>query len=154
MNYDEEEHQENYWSNLSLSEFWSKYDVVYQKQPSRTGNIIELTDGSFIRKRMKPAVIRYYLSYGNDEDLARGLLILFLAFRNEKEEIHSQDVKKLLSENHDLIEAKRMKFEKYKLMTELISKIEANNDKDKNEDEDAIVDDEKTDEEFETTTEK
>ena len=29
------------------------------------------------------AVLRYYLSYDNDEDLARGLLILFMPFRDE-----------------------------------------------------------------------
>ena len=59
-------------------------------------------------------VLRYYLSYDNDEDLARGLLILFFPFRNEYEEIHLDDVKQLLRENLQSIEEKRVLFEKYK----------------------------------------
>ena len=71
------------------------------------------------------AVLRYYLSYNNDEDLARGLLILFKPFRNEKEEIHQNDVKELLKNNNDLIQEKRKMFEKYKVMTDLISSIQS-----------------------------
>ena len=69
--------------------------------------------------------MRYYLNYDNDEDLARGLLILFKPFRNEKDEIHSQDVKQLLDENREPIERKRSVFEKYKLMTDLVSNIQS-----------------------------
>ena len=126
VNYDEEEIVTDYWKNITLAEFWCKYDVVYQKQPQLTGSIIKLKDGSFIRRRIENAVLRYYLNYGNDEDLARGLLVLFKPFRKEIEEIHSQDVQLLLNENREFIEMKRQKFEKYKLMTELISNIQSN----------------------------
>ena len=95
VDYDEEEQQESYWQNLSLSEFWSKYDILYQKQPKMTGNIISLKNGSFIRRRNENAILRYYLSYDNDEDLARGLLILFKPFKKELDEIHSKDEKAL-----------------------------------------------------------
>ena len=125
VTYDENEVDECYWANLTLAEFWSKYDIIYQKNPSLTSNIIALKNGSYIRRRSKPAVLRYYLNYGNDEDLARGLLILFHPFRNELEEIHAHDVKQLLDENRDDIERKRHGFEKYKLMSELISNIQA-----------------------------
>ena len=60
--------------------------------------------------RKKMAVLRYYLNYNNDEDLARGLLILFKPFRNEMDEIHRQNVKELLSEFNDLITEKRTIF--------------------------------------------
>jgi hypothetical protein len=57
--------------------------------------------------------------------LVRGLLILFKPFRNEKDEIHSQDVKQLLFENRESIERKRSIFEKYNLMTDLVSNIQS-----------------------------
>ena len=68
-------------------------------------------------------MLRYYLNYANDEDLARGLLILFMPFRNELEEIHQHDVEDLLFKNRDLIEEKREIFEKYKLMSDVVRKI-------------------------------
>ena len=81
-----------------------------------------------------PAVLRYYLNYTNDEDLARGLLILFFPFRNEMEEIHTQDVKKLLSDNNLIIQEKRKRFEKYKVMTDLITSIQSQSKEAENED--------------------
>ena len=70
------------------------------------------------------AVIRYYLNYSNDEDLARRLLILFLPFRNEMKEIDSRDVKQVLYEFKDLINTKRKIFEKHKVNSELIATIQ------------------------------
>ena len=70
------------------------------------------------------AVLRYYLNYENDEDFARGLLILFMPFRNEMDDIHRKDVKQMLAENKKQIEEERENFEKYKLMTDLISTIQ------------------------------
>ena len=71
------------------------------------------------------AVLRYYLNYENDEDLARGLLILFMPFRDEMVEIHSKDVKKVLFDSRNMVERNRSKFEKYKTMTDLISTIQS-----------------------------
>ena len=71
------------------------------------------------------AVLRYYLNYENDEDLARGLLILFMPFRDEMVEIHSKDVKKVLFDSRNLVERNRSIFENYKTMTDLISTIPA-----------------------------
>ena len=70
------------------------------------------------------AILRYYLNYTNDEDLARGLLILFMPFRDELKDIHAKDVKQLLDEKEGLIQRKKNIFEKYKLMSELISTIQ------------------------------
>ena len=52
------------------------------------------------------AVLRYYLNYTNDEDLARGLLIFFFPFRDELKDIHSQDVKQNLVEFGELMKGK------------------------------------------------
>ena len=113
--------------------------------------MIKLQNGKgFVRRRIKsPAILRYYLNYSNDEDLARGLLILFKPFRNEMKEIHQKDVKKLLKENNELIEEKRSKFESYKVLSDLIlnmqTNIETNEDEDVDENEETIEETETTD---------
>ena len=128
IHYDEEELQKDYWINLCLAEFWSKYEIVYGKHPSHMKNgktkIIPLKNGKgYIRRRSKMAILRYYLNYTNDEDLARGLLVLFMPFRDELKDIHAKDVKQLLDDNEGSILRKKNIFEKYKLMNELISTI-------------------------------
>ena len=146
--YDEEEKKKDYWKKLTLSEFWSRYEIVYDKNAKKNKKkqktrIITLQNGSFIRRRLEDAVLRYYLNYDNDEDLARGLLILFHPFRNEMQDIHRHDVKQLLFENREQIESKRKLFEKYKVMTELIRNIQTDieNDDNKNEEDDSNCDD-------------
>ena len=71
------------------------------------------------------AVLRFYSNYSNDEDLARGLLVLDLPFRNEVTEIHQKDVKLLLQESRTIVEEKRAIFEKYKNMSDLIASIQS-----------------------------
>ena len=74
----------------------------------KTTRIQTLNNGKgYIRKRNEMAVLRYYLSYENDEDLARGLCILFLPYRDEMAEIHRHDVKQLLSKHNILIQDKK-----------------------------------------------
>ena len=153
INYKEEELQDNYWENICLAEFWSKYEVVYGKvkksDKNRKTNIIPLVDKKgFIRRRSEMAVLRYYLNYSNDEDLARGLLILFLPFRHEMTDIHEKDVKIVLEESRDLVEGKRLIFEKYKNMTDLISSIKSDDAKN----EEIINDEEDEADEIETTS--
>ena len=109
-----------------MEQFNTSGVLDYQKKPKKTGRINALKNGSFIRRRLENAVLRYYLNNGNNEDLARGLLILFKPFRNEVIEIHRHDVQLLLAENREIIEMKREKFERYKMMTELISNIKGN----------------------------
>ena len=129
---------ENYWNSLTLAEFWSKYEIVYckswvPKEGKKTTLISLQNDKGFIRRRREPAILRYYLNFGNDEDLARGLLILFKDFRNEMDEIHRCDVKALLAEHSETIAEKRAKFEKYQTMLDLISSIQSKIEKDENE---------------------
>ena len=130
IEYLEEELQDNYWEKMCLAEFWAKYEVVYGHKTGQSNKqktkLIPLKDKiGFIRRRSDIAVLRYYLNYSNDEDLARGLLILFFPFRDEMHDIHQQDVKELLKESRDFIEEKTNCFEKYKMMVELISSIQS-----------------------------
>ena len=141
--------EKGYWENLTLAEFWSNYDIVYGKAGQKGSHLIKLKNGKgYVRKRIKsPAILRYYLNYSNDEDLARGLLILFLPFRDEMNDIHRKDVKKLLHEKGGMIEEKRRKFEKYQVMADLISSIQTDIKKseDDDEEEDTFEDQETTD---------
>ena len=130
VEYEPEECVEDYWCNLSSAEFWSNYEVVYNKnarkniKPGKKTKVQYLKNGKgFIRKRSEMAILKYYLNYSNDEDLARGLLILFMPFRNEMDEIHRQDVKQLLEDSNLVITEKRRIFEKYKVMSDLIAEI-------------------------------
>ena len=145
------EKDENYWKNLSLAEFLADYEIVYDpssKFKNKDTKIQTLQNGKgCIRLRNERAVLRYYLSYDNDEDLARGLLILFLPFRDEMVDIHREDVRELLSENIDIINEKREQFEKYKTMTDLINSIQKEDDQQNNE----LDDDEDEDQDGETT---
>ena len=152
--YDPKELVQDYWEDLSLTEFWSNYEIVYDKGAKTKCNkktkIISLKNKKgFIRRRSEMAILRYYLNYNNDDDLARGLLILFKPFRNEMKEIHQMDVKQLLDESIDLIQRKRKMFEKYKVMTDLIVDIQA--DINKNEKEINSEGEEEASEEIETT---
>ena len=66
MSYEEIEKEVDYWKKKSLAEFWSDYDIVYDKFVKKVGKetkIQTLKNGiGFIRKRKEPAVLRYFLS--------------------------------------------------------------------------------------------
>ena len=143
IEYDKEELAEDYWEKLFLAKFWARYEIIYGKLPKlkKNGkrNVIPLKNNKgYIRRRSEIAILKYYLNYTNDEDLARGLLTLFLPFRDELKDIHTRDVKQVLAENKDSIERNRSEFEKYKLMTDLISTIqsEAGTEEDANDEDD------------------
>ena len=60
VNYDKEELVEDYWTTLSLTEFWSKYEIVYDKnarknlKPGKKTKVQFLKNNKgFIRKRTK-----------------------------------------------------------------------------------------------------
>ena len=88
IKYDELKLKKDYWKDLSLAEFWINYEIAYGQKPPNKGkiksNLIPLkNDKGYIRRRSKMAVLRYYLPHDNDEDLARGLLILSFPFLNQ-----------------------------------------------------------------------
>ena len=157
VEYDQDELVNDYWEKLSLAEFWSSYEIIYDKSAkkrckknSKTKIQVLLNNKGYIRKRSQMAILRYYLNHNNDEDLARGLLILFMPFRNEHQEIHQKDVKELLHQNRENIEEKRSLFEKYKVLTDLISEIQPD---EINEEENSDNEDEKeTFEDMESTS--
>ena len=112
------------WDIMCLADFASHYNIAYK---SSSKNAIELLDGkSFIIKRGRPCVIRYFLKYDNEEEYYRALCILFLPFRDEKK-IHKMDMKTLYLDNKELIEKNRSNYEKHKTIIDLIENSEREN---------------------------
>ena len=148
--YHEDELKPEYWINLSLAEFWSRYDVVYSKSKNldKERYTIKLENGKgFIRRRKRLAVLRYFLNYENTEDFCRGLLILFLPFRDELTELHQCNVKLMVlnSQNWQIIERNRNMFEAHKVMTDIIKDIQRLHEEDQieigdNDDEEEDID--------------
>ena len=151
-NFDETEMQEGFWKKLTFSEFMSHYDVVYSKQ--RPPNCHKLRNKNvFIRKRTKPAILRYYLRYDDIEECCRGMLILFYPYRNEMVEVHEKDVKELVKNNEKTIMAIKAKFEAHKVMTDLINDVQKLYDEQRSHDEaEDDITDENHDENFTETT--
>ena len=149
VRYEDDEMEEGYWENLTLAEFWSFYDIVYgENKPDNQGNLkyIPLDNKKgFIKRRSENCVLRYYLNYNNDEDLARGLLVLFHPFKNEMKEIHDQNVIEIYENNRRDIEEKRSLFEKHKVMTDMIYSMQKEKEKsDVENDQDDFVETETT----------
>ena len=125
--YDPVEREKDFWKIITLSEFWSWYEIIYDstKKKIRPRGSHELLNGlGYIKRRKRQAVLRYYLSYENIEDYCRGLLTLFFPYRNEMEEIHEKDVKKLVIDNEDEIFAIKDQFEAHEIMTEIIKDVQ------------------------------
>ena len=135
------------WNKVCLASFVANHNVVYKGRSTLGENMIQLQDGkSYISKRRRPCVIRYYLKYENEEEYYRALCILFLPFREEKSDIHSHDVKALYNKHKPEIEANRSQFEKHKTLIDEIEKFEKDEiDLDDLEDDDTeYIDDETT----------
>ena len=119
------------WEEICLADFVAKFNIAYKKDK----NVIRLLDEkSFISRRNRDCVIRYFLKYDNEEEYLRALCILFLPFRNEMTDIHSHDLRVLYDENKTIIENNRQKFEKHRTIIDLVEEAE----KDKEEDSDEI----------------
>ena len=80
-----DENGKTYWTELTISDFWSKYDVIYegknQAVEKQTSSIKLLNNKGYIRRRSRKAILRYYLPYESGEDFCRACLILFFPFR-------------------------------------------------------------------------
>ena len=60
------------WENMTLAEFVSDYDIVYN--PKSRKNTIKLRNNrGYIAKRGKSCVIRYFLHYESQQEYYRGL---------------------------------------------------------------------------------
>ena len=124
IDYEEDECQPNYWHMLTLSEFRSAYDLVYCHKTKNRKHIPLKNGAGYIKRRSERCILRYYLNYDNEEDLKRGLLILFSPFINEMEDIHENDIDELYTKFEMVIKEKRAIFEKHKVMTEIIESIQ------------------------------
>ena len=153
VSYEDFEMKKGYWENLTLAEFWSSYDIVYGKNKNgKDGKLMYIlleNKKGFIKLRYERCVLKYYLNYTNEEDLARGLLILFHPFTNEMKQIHEENVSDMYFQNREQIEEKRNLFEKHKIITDIVQSI--NNQKEDIEYDETVEDDFV---ESETTTKK
>merc|ERR1712082_370234 len=96
------------WDRLCLADFVANHNIAYKSAVKNEERVIELLDGkSFISKRKRPCVLRYFLKFDNEEEYYRALCILFLPFRDENKDIHSCNVKDLYFDNQDEIEGNR-----------------------------------------------
>ena len=131
VQYEDYEKEEGYWENLSLAEFWSSYDITYSSRTGENPNnyLIPLQNNlGFIRRRKERCILRYHLNTANDEDLKRGLLILFSPFTDEMKDIHAKDVHKLFEEKKESIEVVRNIFESHRVMTDIVNRIQQENE--------------------------
>ena len=113
------------WNAMTLAEFASQFDVVYNARNRK--NVITLQNKrGFIVKRGTPCVLRYFLKYENNEEYFRALCILFLPFRNEMRDIHEKNVEILYEDNQEQIESVRKAFEKHR---DLVEKIRSHEEK-------------------------
>ena len=148
IHYEEDELQPNYWKRLTISEFWSDYDIIYSPKSGNKKHIPLKNGIGYIKRRGERCILRYYLNYDNEEDLKRGLLILFTPFVNEMEDIHEKDINELYAEFESDIKEKRANFEKHKVMTDIIESIqkEATEKRDENDgsESDEFLDEETT----------
>ena len=115
-----------YLDNMCLADWWSLYDHSLKKRTKKSIPMHTEKHG-WMTKRTERAVLRYYLPFEDEVEMARGLCILFLPFRNEMIDIHNKDPIKLLAKNHEIINNNRMKFEKNNMINEMIKRIEHEN---------------------------
>ena len=138
--YNPEELEKTYWTKLTISDFWSKYDVIYEGRnkavEKQTNSIKLLNNKGYIKRRSRKAILRYYLPYESAEDFCRACLILFFPFRDEMEDIHSKDVIELFGKHKGDISIKRKEFEAYEVMTDTIKDIQKLYDEHVNDEED------------------
>ena len=140
------------WNRLCLADFVANHNIAYKSTIKNEERVIELLDGkSFISKRKRPCVLRYFLKFDNEEEYYRALCILFLPFRDENKDIHSCNVKDLYFDNQDEIEGNRSRFEKHKTLIDAIEEVE---NRENEEELDDIEEDESPYFEEETTDEK
>ena len=157
---------------LTLADFVAKYDIVYSnkktsnnddlvdddniEQPDMCANrnIVPLLNGlGNIRKRGFDAVLRYNINKKDETEMKRNYLLLFYPFRDEVNDIHSNEtysIDELFYDQYDAIMEQRAIYEPHREM--LITMEECLRDIEDDED-DASDKDEEQYEEEETTEE-
>ena len=117
--------------NMCLADWFSLYDHFASGKPSQKGNgvLFQGKRNGWFRRRRQRAVLRYFLRQEDEKELARGLCILFLPFRNELTDIHSKDPTELLAEHGQLINENRARFESSSLIQDYIERLEKEREK-------------------------
>ena len=158
--------------NLTLADFGAHYEVLSktkhgeecddnldeQEELNNTNPVLLLKNNmGKIRKRIRPAVIRYYLNKKEEYEYVRGLLLLFEPFQSEKKEISEQNVLKIykkIKEDHERNESLELQLSFYQPYQSLLENIsEIIDDEDDSEDEDGEINVETEDfEKMEETT--
>ena len=109
--------------DMCLAHWWSYYTHYPTGKPPKNAILMNNDKGYFTRRGVR-ATLRYYLNYDDESLLARALLILFLPFRNELEELHSKNPLKLLADNKVIVDKNRNIFEQNNLIGDMIRKLE------------------------------
>ena len=143
---------------LTLADFCSHFEVVAKDakfeecqdnhdDETETGNknqLLILKNGmGKIRKRVKPAVIRYVLNKGDEYEYVRGLMLLFVPFRNEQKQISERNVLKIyknLKEDPEQNEKLQCQLSFYQPFQEMLEAIEVIVDDDPESDDEEDVD--------------
>ena len=95
-----------------------------------------------MRRRIRPAVIQYYLQKSDDYEHARGLLLLFVPFRNEEKEISEQNALKIYrnikedAERNEKLQRQISFYQPYQSLMENINDINLDEEEDSDEDSD------------------
>ena len=134
-------------AEICLADWVSQYDHHATGKAPKGGIAFEGDAGGWFRRRGQRAVLRYFLRHDDEAELARGLCILFLPFKNEQAEIHEKDPTDLLAKHGEVINANRSKFENNNLVSEMIERLEKEREKGDQE----TDDEEEEDTEIETT---
>ena len=133
-------------TDMCLADWYSLYDHRASGKPPK-GSIPFVGRTGYFTKRCQRAVLRYFLRQEDEVELARGLCILFLPFKNELAEIHEKDPMKLLAEHSEVINRNRNKYESSNLINEMIEKLAKQKEKGGQESDE----EEEDDDEIETT---
>ena len=133
-------------TDMCLADWYSQYDHRASGK-SRKGDIPFGGRTGYFTKRRQRAVLRYFLRQEDEAELARGLCILFLPFKNELAEIHEKDPMKLVAEHSEVINRNRNKYESSNLINEMIEKLAKQKEKGCQESDE----EEEDDDEIETT---
>ena len=160
---------------LTLADFGAYYEVLSKtkngedcddnldepEELNNTNPVLLLKNNmGKIRKRIRPAVIRYYLNKKEQYEYVRGLLLLFVPFRSEKKEISEQNVLKIYNnikedpERNESLNLQLSFYQPYQSLLENISEIiDDEEDSEDEEEEDGKIDHEAEDfEKMEETT--
>lgn len=151
------ENRPDEYEDLTQADFTAYFEIISKYQSvdecedndddeAELGNkrpLIYLKNGmGAMRRRIRPAVIQYYLQKSDDYEHARGLLLLFVPFRNEEKEISEQNALKIYrnikedAERNEKLQRQISFYQPYQSLMENINDINLDEEEDSDEDSD------------------